>query len=272
MPGDELSDFERSTFTADGKERAVFRTGAGPAVLVLAEVPGITPLVAAFARRVAAAGCTAVLPHLFGEPGREPSTGYGLRTLAWACVSKEFTMLATGRTSRVTSWLRALGRAEHARCGGPGIGVVGMCLTGNVALAMTVDPVVLAPVMTQPSLPVPLTGRHRRDLNLSGADLAAVRRRVRDDGVCVIGLRFTGDGFVPGERFARLRDELGDGFVGVEIDSSPGNRWGIPANAHSVLTEHLVDEEGHPTRAALDQVIDLFRRRLVAAPGGANGA
>ena len=59
--------------------------------------------------------------------------------------------------------------------------------------------------------------------------------------------------------------ELGDGFIGVEIDSSKGNAWGIPRIAHSVLTEHLVDEPGHPTRDALDQVLDFFRDRLIAA-------
>jgi hypothetical protein len=60
-----------------------------------------------------------------------------------------------------------------------------------------------------------------------------------------------------------LRAELGDGFIGVEIDSSEGNEWGIPKNAHSVVTEHLVDEPGHPTRQALDQVLEFFRKRLL---------
>ena len=90
-----------------------------------------------------------------------------------------------------------------------------------------------------------------------------MKQRV-DEGVCVLGLRFTGDMAVPGDRFARLREELGDGFVGVEIDSSKGNPHGIPTNAHSVLTEHLVDEPGHPTRDALEQVLDLFRERLLS--------
>jgi hypothetical protein len=71
---------------------------------------------------------------------------------------------------------------------------------------------------------------------------------------------------VPGERFETLRRELGDAFVAVEIDSSPGNPHGIPKDAHSVLTAHLVDEPGHPTRDALDQVLTLFRTRLVQTP------
>ena len=81
--------------------------------------------------------------------------------------------------------------------------------------------------------------------------------------MCVLGLRFTGDPLSPPERFATLRRELGDAFVGVEIDSSKGNEHGLPRLAHSVVTEHLVDEPGHPTTAALEQVLDLFRERLL---------
>ena len=99
-------------------------------------------------------------------------------------------------------------------------------------------------------------------VGLSEPDLARVKERVAE-GVCVLGLRFTGDRLVPGRRFARLRDELGDNFIGVEIDSSKGNEWGIARNAHSVLTEHFVDEPGHPTRVALDQVLAFFRERLI---------
>jgi hypothetical protein len=91
-----------------------------------------------------------------------------------------------------------------------------------------------------------------------------VKHRCEAEGLTVLGLRFTGDKLVPAERFAFLREELGDAFVAVEIDSSKGNPHGLPAIAHSVLTEHLVDEPGHPTRDALDQVLDLFRTRLLA--------
>ncbi|MDQ1395760.1 MAG: hypothetical protein QOG64_1019, partial [Acidimicrobiaceae bacterium] len=242
MADDPLDDFERTTFTSDGKERAVFRKGTGPAVIVISEIPGITPAVAGFARRVVDLGLTAVMPHLFGVPGKEPGLPYALQSMGWGCVSREFTTFATGRTSPVTVWLRALARHEHERCGGPGVGVVGMCFTGGFALAMMVDDTVLAPVLSQPSLPFAVSKKHKQDLGISDADLARVKSRVRDDGVCVLGLRFTGDRLVPEARFQRLRDELGDGFVAVEIDSSPGNPYGNPRTAHSVLTEHLVDE------------------------------
>lgn len=265
-----LQGFTEDRFTSAGKTRTVWRTGSGPAVLVLAEVPGPTPWVLDFARRVAAEGCTAVVPVLFGVAGKPPSVPYGLQTLAWSCISKEFTLFARGRTSSVTDWLRALGRSEHERCGGPGIGVVGMCLTGGFALAMLADEAVLAPVLSQPSLPLSLSKGHRADLGVDDATWAAGRQRVLDEDLCVLGLRFTDDKLCPEERFAHLRRELGDNFVGVSIDSSPGNPHGIPAKAHSVLTEHLVETEGHPTMDALEQVLELVRSRLLVA-GGPSG-
>ena len=260
-----LDGYTETTFTFEGKTRAVFRRGAGPAVLVISEIPGITPLVADFGRRVAEAGFTAVLPSLFGTPGKEMSNGYIAQSMAWACVSKEFATWARNKTSPATHWAKALARHEHEQCGGPGVGVVGMCLTGNFALAMMVDPVVAAPVLSQPSLPFLLNKAYKRDVNLSPADLAAVKARCEDEeDLCVLGLRFTGDPLSPPERFARLSEELGDSFVGVEIDSSEGNAHGIRSRAHSVLTEDLVDEPGHPTQDALNQVLDLFRSRLAA--------
>ncbi|MGA2836920.1 MAG: dienelactone hydrolase family protein [Acidimicrobiales bacterium] len=260
---DPLDDFEHSSFTAEGTTRAIHRIGTGPAVIVISEIPGITPNVARFARMVAGIGCTAVMPHLFGVDGKDPSVPYALRSMVQTCVSKEFTALALDRTSPVTTWLRALARSEHERCGGPGVGAVGMCLTGGFALAMMVDDVMLAPVLSQPSLPFPMGRARRRALGISDADAERVRERVAA-GVCVLGLRFTGDRVSPHERFAALSELLGDGFVGVELDSSPGNPYGHRKGAHSVLTEDLDDRPGTPTREALDQVLDLFRTRLVA--------
>ena len=258
-----LGAYDAEPFTWDGKTRDVYRRGSGPAVLVMAELPGITPRVVEFADRVVDLGCTAVLPHLFGEPGAAPSPVSFARALP-VCVSREFSAWATGKTSAVVEWCKALARHEHERCGGPGVGVVGMCFTGNFALAMLPDRSILAPVMSQPSLPFGVTPKARRGLYLSDGDLAKVKDRMAaEPELCVLGLRFSGDRLVPRERFARLHEELGDRFVAVEIDSSKGNPHGIPASAHSVLTEHLVDEPGHPTRDALQQVLDLLRTRLL---------
>lgn len=258
-----LDGFTEETFVHDSKVREVFRRGTGPAVVVIAEIPGITPRVLEFATRVADLGCTAVLPSLFGTPGKPLGVPYALQSISSACVSREFTTLARRRTSPVTNWLRALARQEHARCGGPGVGAVGMCFTGGFALAMMVDDTVLAPVLSQPSLPFGITKAQKADLGISDTDLARVKQRCADEDLCVLGLRFSADWRVPAERFARLHAELGDHFVAVEIDSSKGNVHGIRSAAHSVLTEELVDEPGHPTHDALTQVLDLFRERLL---------
>jgi dienelactone hydrolase len=265
-----LSGFETTTFTYDGKTRDVFRSGSGPAVIVIAEMPGITPKVVEFAQRVEALGCTVLLPHLFGTPGRDPYKGgmaravpYVMSSMVPACISSDFHAMATGKTSPVIEWLRALARHAHEECGGPGVGVVGMCFTGGFALAMLADAPVLAPVLSQPSLPFPVGAARKRDLGLSDADLEKVKQKCAAQDLTVLGLRFTGDKVVPAERFARLREELGDHFVGVEIDSSKGNPYGHRTGAHSVLTEDLQDEPGTPTRDALDQVLDLFRKHLL---------
>ena len=277
MADRDLADYERTAFSHDGKSRTVFRTGTGPAVVVIAEMPGITPKVIEFADRVAAIGCTAVMPHLFGEPGRDPVArgrarvvGYGLSSLVPACVSREFTILATGRTSPVVSWLRALAAHEHDRCGGPGVGAVGMCFTGGYALAMATDPRLLAPVLSQPSMPIGPTARSRRSIDISLADLEVVKGRCATEGLQVLGLRFTGDPLVPAERFRFLADELGDAFVAVEIGDEHANPDGL-MRPHSVLTEHLIDEPGQPTRAALDRVLDLLRTELLAGSGAESG-
>src|SRR3954464_9665883 len=265
-----LEGFATTPFTFDGKTRDVFRGGTGPAVIVIAEIPGITPKVIEFAQRVQAIGCTVALPHLFGTPGRDPLAGgawravpYGLSSMVPACISRDFHALATGKTSPVIEWLRALARSLHAECGGPGVGVVGMCFTGGFALAMMADAPVLAPVLSQPSLPFAIGAKRKRDLGLSDEDLAKARDACVAKDVTVLGLRFTGDRFVPASRFEHLHEVLGDHFIGVEIDSSKGNEWGHRSAAHSVLTEDLQDETGTPTRDALDQVLDLFRTKLL---------
>ncbi len=274
MADHDLAGFARGTFTHDGATRDVFRCGEGPAVIVMTEMPGISPKVLEFAGRIADVGCTAVLPSLFGTPGRDPNPGahslpstggYFASSMLRACISREFTVWATGRTSPVIGWLRALAAAEHERCGGPGVGAVGMCFTGGFALAMAADERIIAPVLSQPSLPFPMTPAQRGSIDISAQDLAAVKHRCANDGLRVVGLRFKGDRFVPAKRFAFLRRELGDAFVAVELEDDDANPDGVMP-PHSVLTEHLVDAPGTPTRAALDLVLELFRERLLTAP------
>jgi dienelactone hydrolase len=251
----------------------VFRTGDGPAVIVMHEVAGITPPTVRLAELIAENRFAVFMPLLFGGVGQSTRVRR-YAALAQACLSREFTIFARGRTSPIVGWLRCLAQEARRECEGRGVGVIGMCFTGGFALAMMADDAVVAPVLSQPSLPAELPlipcRATRADLGLSPEDLERVKRR-RDTGARFMGLRFTCDRISPGERFAALRDLLGDRFLAVEVPSWPGNRHGIRGKAHSVLTgdsylgddrEHVVDD---PTIPAIEAVIGFLTRELRAA-------
>ncbi len=262
---DALDDFTKESHTFDGVTKDVYWQGSGPAVVVMTEMPGITPAVADFARRLVAEEFSVALPDLFGEPGRDVSNGYILRSMVKACVSSEFVAFATGRTSPVIAWLRGLVAEAHARSGvGPdrGVGVVGMCFTGGFSLALAVDPLVSVGVLSQPSLPLPLGKRRRADLGMSADDLSVVAERAAAGDVCAIGLRFTDDPVVHADRFQALEELLGAAFVGVVIDSSKGNPHGFEKQAHSVLTEEYREEPGFPTHDAHRLVVEHFKQHI----------
>jgi dienelactone hydrolase len=256
-----LDGFREESFTYEGKTRTVYRRGVGPGVVVMHEIPGIHPGMISFAVRLADAGFSVAMPVMFGTPGKPLSTGYIREQVLHACVSREFRLLAARKSSPITDWLRALCRSLHSELGGKGVGAIGMCLTGNFALALMVDEAVMAPVLSQPSLPIGFGKSRRAGLHLSDEDLAVAKGR----GVPVLGLRFTEDRACPGERFDRLRAEFGDRFLAIEIDSSQGNAYGIPRDAHSVLTNHFVDQDGHPTKHALERTLAFFRERLISS-------
>lgn len=245
--------------------RPVYRRGTGPAVIVIHEMPGLHPLVLRFAERVAAEGMTVFCPSLFGEPGRPVSIGYALGSmLTTICIRREFKVWAANESSPIVDWLRALSRRVHAECGGRGVGAVGMCFTGGFALAMMTEPSVVAPVLSQPSLPLPTLGLFKDGLGASPDEIACARRRFEGEGLSMIGLRFFGDPFVPDARFAAYRREFGDRFEAIEIDPKDGQPDPRMA-AHSVLTVHLRDDDADgPTKQAERRVIAFFKERTGA--------
>lgn len=243
---DVLEGWEIGEFSAAGLTRPTYRRGSGPAVIVIHEIPGITPLVTKFANEVVDRGFTVVMPSLVGTPGKAPSNAYAMQQMAKVCVAREFTTFALNQTSPIIAWLRALARNLHQEVGGPGVGAVGMCFSGGFALGMMVDDIMLAPVLSQPSLPFPVGAKRGADLNLSPDDAAAIAERA-SAGCQVLGLRFTGDKLV-GDRFASLRELLGDAFIAVELPSTK-------ATDHSVLTEQR-DE------ASVVRVLDFFVDKL----------
>lgn len=227
-----LAGWSARSFTFDAATHVSYRKGSGPGVVVIHEIPGITPTVMRFAEDVVAAGYTVEMPLLVGEVGREPSAAYMAATATKICVSREFTTWATGRTSPAIAWLRALGQRLHADVGGPGIGAIGMCFSGGFALGMMLDDTMIAPVLAQPSLPFAFGARRRADIALSPDDLERVVQRA-EGGCQVLGLKYSHDRLV-GTRFDTLTELLGEAFIAVEFPSQQ-------KSDHSVLTEQRRD-------------------------------
>lgn len=236
----------------DGTTHTTYRKGTGPGVVVIHEIPGITPAVAAFGEELVDAGYTVVMPSLFGSDGADMTALTAAKALRQVCVSREFTKLRTGVTTPVAGWLRSLASELHDELGGPGVGALGMCFTGGFALAMMVDAPVTAPVLCQPSTPFVVGPKRSADLNLSPADLDVVKGRCAA-GQQVLGIQFEKDPLT-GSRFDTLTRELGDAFIRVDL----------PGAGHSTVTEHRRQE-------AVDAVLDFLADNLrpTAHDGGA---
>lgn len=259
-----LSNYTPTEFTHAGVTKPVYVRGRGPAVIVIHEIPGITPHVTRFADWVVEAGFRVYMPLLVGDAGPAPSLGYVLKSLAKICISREFHVLASHRSSPITDWLRALCRHVHEEAGGKGVGAIGMCFSGNFALSMMMEPSMMAPVLSQPSLPFPLGAERKAALHVSPQELTCLKERCLK-GDKVLGLRFKGDVTSPGERFETLRRELGAAFEGIEIDDKYANPKSPEPKPHSVVTEDLIDKDGEPTKEAAKRVIAFFQERLLHA-------
>jgi dienelactone hydrolase len=240
-----LDSWTLGEFTANGVSHPTYRKGVGPGVIVIHEIPGLTPQVIEFADEVVAHGNTVVMPHLFGTPGAKVGPRSMAKAAAQICVSREFLRMATNTTTPVAVWLRGLAKDLHAELGGPGVGAIGMCFTGGYALAMLAGAPIAAPVLAQPSAPFAVTPGRGADLGLSPADLDSVKDKVMG-GCQVLGLRYKNDVMV-GNRFDTLRKELGDNFIAVEF----------PGVKHATLTLHRQQE-------GVDRVLAFLKEKLHA--------
>lgn len=235
--------------------------GPGPVVILLQEIFGITPTVVGLGDHLVAQGFSVVIPFIFGQAD-DRSPHVTTLTQVRLCISKEFSALA-GRAERgFSAKLRKLAEALHDENSSPqGVGVIGMCFTGGFALAAAVSPAVAAPVLSQPSLPFAVAWGGR-SMPLGRGEMTTISRRARDDGLCVLGLRFSDDALSPERRFAALQQRLGDAFTVIELDSSWGNPDAFGPRAHSVLTTEVREEPPNEAAQARDQVVAFLRERL----------
>ncbi|NHK27632.1 dienelactone hydrolase [Parvularcula flava] len=238
----------------------VYKAGEGPGVLLMHELPGMVPEFWRLAEWIRDAGFTVFAPDLYADdletPVRTSLTGNGLR----ACISREIHLFAKNASSPITVWLRALAAQMHEECGGPGIGAIGLCMTGNFALSLVLEKGVIAPVASEPSLPLGLSKRAHAALHLSKEEKQALQDRT---DVPVMALRFKGDPVCRKARFDALEELVGkDRLIRIELDDEHKNPNGnnFP---HAVLTKDLIDEEGSVTLEKKDEVIAHLQRLLL---------
>jgi dienelactone hydrolase len=262
-PEADLTGWTAAPFTAAGYTHDVYRKGEGPGVVLIPEMPGLTPNVLALGNHLVDNGFTVASPSLYGTPGAAALRPGAVPVMLRGCVAKEFAAFATNADRPVAHYLRALARDLNEKTPGKGVGVIGECWSGGFALAAAVDDSVIAPVLSQPSLPIGLTAKHRRDPGLSEEELKVVERRAAEDGLCALGLRFSEDRLSPSERFKTLKARLGDAFEVIEISSKKGNGHDFGKMAHSVLTLEVREQHGHPAYEARKRVVEFLTERLV---------
>jgi dienelactone hydrolase len=125
-----LEGWVRTSFTGGGLTHDVYEKGSGPGVVLIPEVPGMTPQVLGLAQHLVGSGFSVAVPSPFGTPGRERSMGYLLSTVSRLCVSAEFRAFALNAHRPITDFLRAVAADLASRTPGKGVGVIGMCFTG----------------------------------------------------------------------------------------------------------------------------------------------
>lgn len=250
---DVMAEYEKRTFAAPIRggpivEHDVYERGEGPPVVLIQELPGIGPETLRLADRFVGAGFSVVLPHLFGPLGKVSLVGNVVRVF---CLRKEFSLFEKAASSPITDWLRGLCRDVRDRTGVRGVGVIGMCLTGNFAISLMADDSVLAAMASQPSMPI----LKRHDLHMSEEEISGARERLAREGG-MLAYRFEGDPMCSKEKFEAIDKRFNDdGTERVKLVTLPGK-------GHSVLTLDFVDEAGHPTTEALDAVLEYFGRKL----------
>ena len=273
-----MKDFSNFYFPENSSsKRLVYKKGSGAAVILMHELPGMIPECVDLARRLSE-NFTVYLPLLFGEPDRPLSLSKMAQYMAQLCISKEFYCFAKNKSSPITEWLKKLCQKAKAECGGNGVGVIGMCLTGGFVLSLMADDSVIAPVASQPSLPFGISKSHKLALGVSLEELEIAKDRATN-GVPVLALRFSEDKISPPEKFVRLRQEFGEeteviedseelcwkrgkALETMEINSQSGNPYNITRNSHAVLTLGYDKNPNHPANRVYQRVVKFLQEQF----------
>jgi len=239
LDGFDSFDFDGPLEGGNRVTHPVYFRGTGPAILVIQELPGIGPQTLDLARKIAAAGFSVYMPHLFGPLGKVSFAGNIGRLF---CLRREYHLFAKNKASPIVTWLRALCVEVQAQSGQPRIGSVGMCLTGGFALALMAEDGVVAGVASQPSLPV----FDNTSVHMSPDEIAATNKGMAADGPG-LAMRYEGDFMCRASKMTALKEAFGNNVITKNI----------PGKGHSLLTLDWSDQ-------AFDQMMAYFRDRFQA--------
>jgi len=231
--------FEAPLTTGQAVTHDVYFAGAGPAILLIQELPGIDQDSFNLAQSLIDEGYSVYLPHLIGTFGRKTMWRNTARLF---CVRREINMFARGKQSPISTWLRALCGEVKSRADKGNIGVIGMCLSGSFALAMMADDAVLGAVASQPSLPL-LGGV---ELDMTAGDIVECKAAMKAKGGA-LAMRYAKDPVARRKTMQAIEDAFAPHIKTVEFAGSK----------HSLLTGDFV-------QGAYDEMSDYFKLRFAS--------
>lgn len=268
---DDLDGFSRRPRAGPGWGEILVSVNDGKPVILLHEIPSITPEVMYLARVIAASGFRVYLPSFMGRPGRNPGIWDQTGALWKLCVNEAIGGLRRGEHTRPAAvGLRALAREISDDHGGAGVGIVGLCMTGGFALATATEPVIRASVACEPSLPISLPLTAQDGIDISPDDQKILAARMASGDLAAMLYRFQGDKISPCKRLGRCGELFGAGFASRCLPDAAADpaRKGFPPH-HCVVTNHLVEAQGSLTLAARDEILAFLKWRLCDGPAPA---
>ena len=238
MQGFEKFPFEGPLLPSQSRSFDVYVKGQGKPILLLQELPGIDASTIALVDRLNLAGYRVYLPHFLGKIGKNRPTMNGLYMVF--CMRKEFNAFSQFKLSPIANWMRALCKNIRTMEKSSGVGVIGMCLTGNFAMALMADEAVIAGISCQPSLP------HKKDvgLHMSPKETADARQGMKDKGGVLV-MSYDQDVLCPLTRikeidstfkpFVQIKTFKGEGHSTLTSDGADGVR----EQAFTLATDYL---------------------------------
>jgi dienelactone hydrolase len=253
---DPMSSYSKSSFAsdiADGStvDHDIYERGDGQPVIIMQELPGIGMETLHLADRLNEAGFRVVIPHIFGPLGKVSMAGNFGRLF---CMRRQFHLFERNASSPIIDWLRALCIDVRTRTGTTGVGVIGMCLTGNFAITLMAEDSVLAGVASQPAMPIFVAPK---SLHMTDQEAEKARQALTAKGP-MLAYRFEGDPLCSATKFNAINDRFND------PEKERIKLVTLPGKGHSVLTLDFVDENGHPSHDALEEIIVYFGDKLNA--------